>query len=160
MLRNDKRFHVRRKDIEITDLREIEQIIRKTKVCHLGLVDNDEPYVVPVNFGYEQNALYFHSALEGRKVALIKKNNKVCFEIDTDVEIGKTDRSNCGVRYKSVIGTGRAYILENNEEKIRGLKSIMRQCAGGEYSFSEERLKTVLVIRIDIESITGKQSGY
>ncbi len=160
MLRNDKRFHVRRKDGEITDLREIEQIIRKTKVCHLGLVDNDEPYVVPVNFGYEQNALYFHSALEGRKVALIKKNNKVCFEIDTDVEIGKTDRSNCSVRYKSVIGTGRAYILENNEEKTRGLKSIMRQCAGGEYSFSEERLDTLLVIKIDIESITGKQSGY
>ncbi len=160
MLRNDKRFHVRRKDIEITDLREIEQIIREATVCHLGLVDNDEPYVVPVNFGYEQNALYFHSALEGRKVALIKKSNKVCFEIDTDVEIGKTDSSNCSVRYKSVIGTGRAYILENNEEKARGLKSIMRQCAGGEYSFSEEKLDTVLVIRIDIESITGKQSGY
>lgn len=160
MLRNDKRFHMRRKDREVTDLREIEQITRKATVCHLGLVDNDEPYVVPVNFGYEKNVLYFHSALEGRKIVLIKKNNKVCFELDTDVKIGKTDRSDCGVRYKSVIGTGRAYILENNEEKVRGLKSIMRQCAGGEYSFSEKRLDTVLVIRIDIENIAGKQSGY
>ncbi len=160
MLRNDKRFHVRRKDKEIIDLKEIEQIIGRATVCHLGLVDNDEPYVVPVNFGYEQNALYFHSALKGRKIALIKKNNKVCFEIDTDVEIGKTDKTNCNVRYKSAIGIGRAYILESNEEKAHGLKSIMRQCVGGEYSFSEESLDTLLVIRIDIESITGKQAGY
>ena len=154
---DNKKFHVRLKDKEITDSREIEAIIQKANVCRLGLVNEDEPYVVPVNFGYERNALYFHSALEGLKVDLIRKNNKVCFEIEIDVDIEKTERSFCSVKYKSVIGRGRAYILENTEDKIRGLKSIMRHCTGSEYSYSEKRLDTVLVVKIDIESLTGKR---
>ena len=157
---NDIKFHIRRKDKEITDSREIEAVIEKATVCRLGLVDRGEPYIVPVNFGYERNAIYFHSALEGRKVELIKRNNRVCFEMETDVAIEKTDKSKCSVRYRSVIGTGRAYILESNEEKLRGLKAIMRQCTGGEYGFSEERLDSVLVVEIKIENITSKQSGF
>ena len=151
-----------RKEREITEFGKIEKVMEKATVCRLGLADNNEPYVVPVNFGYEKNSIYFHSALEGRKVEIIRKNNRVCFEIDTDVGIGKTDTSNCKVKYKSVIGMGRIYILENNEEKIHGLKSIMRQCTGSEYSFSftEEKLNSVLVGRVDIENITGKQAGY
>ena len=157
---DDVKFHIRRKDKEITESREIEAVIRKATVCRLGLVDRDESYIVPVNFGYERNTIYFHSALEGRKVELIKRNNKVCFEIDTDVAIEKTDKSNCSVKYRSVIGRGKACILESNEEKLRGLKAIMRQCTGGEYSFSEERLDSVLVVEIKIENVTGKQSGF
>ena len=157
---NDKKFHMRRKDKELTDLSKIEQIIKKTTVCRIGLVDNDEPYIVPVNFGYERNAIYFHSALEGRKIELIKKHNKICFEIDTDVEIEKSDKSPCAVKYRSGIGTGRAYILEDKEEKSRGMKLIIRQCIEGEYSFSEDRLESVVVIKIDIENMTGKQSRY
>ena len=160
MRKNDKRFHMRRRDKEITDLGKIEEVIEKATVCRLGLVDGDEPYVVPVNFGYERNTIYFHSALEGRKIDIIKKNNKVCFEIDTAVE-AKTEKTSCDtVKYRSVIGTGRVHILESKEEKTHGLKSIMRQCTRGEYSFAEDRLDSVLVLRIDIESVTGKQSGY
>jgi len=68
---------MRRKEKEITDSAEIEQIIRKARVCRLGLVDDREPYVVPVCFGYEKNAFYFHCAPEGRKIELIKKNNHI-----------------------------------------------------------------------------------
>ena len=160
MERNDKKFHMRRKDKEITDLGKIEEVIGKATVCHLGLVDNGEPYIVPVNFGYEGNSIYFHSAPAGRKVDLIKRNNKVCFEIETDVEIGISSESRCEVKYRSVIGTGKAHIVEDNQEKTLGLKSIMRQCAVHEYSFSEDRLDSVLVVRIDIDSVTGKQAGY
>jgi nitroimidazol reductase NimA-like FMN-containing flavoprotein (pyridoxamine 5'-phosphate oxidase superfamily) len=151
---------MRRKDKELTDSKEIDEIVKKATVCRLGLVDGDEAYIVPVNFGYERNAIYFHSALEGRKIELLKRNDKICFEIETDVGIGKNDKSECKVKYRSVIGMGRARILESAEEKVRGLKAIMRQCAGGEYSFLEERLDTVLVVEIRIENVTGKQSGF
>jgi len=152
---------MRRKEKEITDIEEIEQVIKKAKVCRLGLVDNDEPYIVPVCFGYERNSLYFHSAPEGRKVALIKKNNKVCFEIDTDVEIVNAEKP-CGwtTKYRSVVGTGRAYILEKDVEKAHGLSLIMKQYAGGESGLDFEKLNLVLIVRIDIESVTGKKSGY
>ena len=157
---SSERFHMRRKDKELTSSEDIEGIVKKATVCRLGLVDGDEAYIVPVNFGYEKNAIYFHSALEGRKVELIKRNGKVCFEIEADVGIEKNDKSQCSVKYRSVIGMGRARILESAEEKVRGLKAIMRQCAGGEYSFSEAKWNAVLVVEIKIESITGKQSGF
>ena len=64
------------------------------------------------------------------------------------------------MKYRSVIGMGRARILESAEERVRGLKAIMRQCAGGEYSILEEKLNSVLVVEIRIENITGKQSGF
>ena len=161
MPRNAPKFHLRRKDKEITDIGEIEEIIRRAQVCRLGLVDSDEPYVIPVCFGYERNALYFHSALEGRKVELIKRNNKVCFEIDTDMEILGGEQA-CGftTRYRSIIGVGRAHILDNDDEKIHGLSVLMNQYTEGEFSFPKEKLARALVVRIDIESVTGKQSGY
>ena len=152
---------MRKKDKEITDIKEIERIIKKAIRCRIGLVDGDEPYVVPVCFGYERSALYFHGALEGRKVELIKRNNQICFEIDTDVKVVKSEKS-CGwtMKYRSVIGVGRAYILESDQEKSRGLRLIMRQYAGGDFSFPKPKLDKTLVVKVDIRSITGKQSGY
>ena len=151
---------MRRKDKEITDIDEIERIIKKAIRCRIGLVDNDEPYIVPVCFGYERDALYFHGASEGRKVELIKKNNKICFEIDTDVEVVKAEKT-CSwtMKYRSVIGVGKACILEKDEEKSHGLRVIVRQYTEGDFSFPK-KLDSVLVVRVDIESITGKKSGY
>ncbi len=146
---------------EITDIDEIEEIIRKAICCRVGLVDNDEPYIVPVCFGYERSALYFHGALAGRKVELIRKNSKVCFEIDTDVEMVNVETlCDSVVKYRSVIGVGRAYILEDDEEKSHGLNLITKQYTKGDFSFPKSELDKTLVVKVDIKSVTGKQSGY
>lgn len=152
---------MRRKEKEIIDIDEVEEIIKKAIYCRIGLVDNDEPYVVPVCFGYERNALYFHGASEGRKVDLIKKNNKICFEIDTDVELRKAEQPcNFAMRYRSIIGTGRAHFLGSDEEKSQGLRVIVRQYTEGDYTFPKDSLDKIVVVRVDIESMTGKKSGY
>ena len=142
--------------MEITDIEEIESILKQALTCRIGLVDNDEPYIVPVCFGYERNTLYFHSALEGRKIELIKKHNKICFEIDTDSEFVRyvdTEQNSCHcqMKYRSVIGTGRAYFLENGEEKTRALKLLMQQYTDGKFNFPKKRLARTLVVKIDIE---------
>jgi nitroimidazol reductase NimA-like FMN-containing flavoprotein (pyridoxamine 5'-phosphate oxidase superfamily) len=155
---NNGRFHVRRKDKEISDFSEIEQIMKKATVCCLGLIDRGEAYVVPVNFGYERNTIYFHSALEGRKVDLMKRSNRVGFAVYNDITIVESPRSNCTVKYRSVLGSGLTYIVEDKEDKIHGLKAIMRQCAGNEYGFAEDRVEKTLVVRIEIENMTGKRS--
>jgi hypothetical protein len=160
MAEQSRKFHLRRKDREITDRTRIEDVMRKATVVHLGMVDGDEAYVVPVNFGYEENCLYFHSAAKGHKIDLLKKNNRVCFEIDGDVKIESSEKSRCNVKYRSVIGRGTAHILEDQDEKIRGIKTIMRQCDGSEFEFPQDSLKSVLVFRIDIENLSGKQAGY
>ncbi|HEY51473.1 MAG TPA: pyridoxamine 5'-phosphate oxidase family protein [Dehalococcoidia bacterium] len=152
---------MRRKEKEIADPAEIEEIVKKAKICRIGLVDGEEPYIVPVCFGYEGNALYFHSAHEGRKMDLIRRNNRVCFEIDTDVEVIDAEKP-CGwsTRYRSVIGVGWAHILEDEEDKIRGLAVLMRQFGEKKPDLEFEKAARAAVVRIDIENITGKKSGY
>ena len=152
---------MRKKEKEITEIDDIEKIIEKALCCRIGLVDDDEPYIIPVSFGYERNALYFHTALEGRKIGLIKRNNKVCFEIDADVVMVEDLESyNCTANYRSVIGTGRAFILESDEEKSQGLKLIIKQYGMKDFDFPKTKLDETLVVKVDINSITGKKSGY
>ena len=152
---------MQKKEREITDISEIEEIIKKSINCRIGLVDGDEPYVVPVCFGYERGALYFHGALEGRKVELIEKNDKVSFEMEADVEtVFATSPCDWTMKYRSVIGVGKAHILESDEEKTHGLRVIMKHYSEGESNFPKSRLDLSSVVRVDIERITGKQSGY
>ena len=152
---------MRRKDQEITDIDEIEGVIKKAISCRIGLADDDAPYIVPVCFGYKRNALYFHGALEGQKVELIKKNNNICFEIETDVEVVKAKKPcDWTMKYRSVIGVGRAHFLEGDEEKSHGLGVIVRHYTEGDFTFPKETLDKITVVRVDIESITGRKSGY
>ena len=150
---------MRRKDREVAEIDQIEDIISRALRCCIGMVDGAESYVVPVCFGYERNALYFHSALEGRKVDVIQKNNRVSFEIDTDLAVVRTEVG-CGwsMEYRSVMGTGTAHILEMDEEKAHGLAVIMRHYAGDDFRLPERTPASVLVVRVDIDSISGKST--
>ena len=111
---------MRRADKEIKDRSEIEAVLREAKVCRIAMCRGDEPYVVPVVFGYEEGAIYFHSATEGKKLDMLKANPRVCFEVDVDVEVvvGKVPCAS-GVKYRSVIGWGRAEFIEDEEEKAK-----------------------------------------
>ncbi len=152
---------MRRSEKEIKSREEIEAVIRKADVCRIGLSDGKIPYVVPVNFGYKDNKLYFHSAKEGRKLGIIRLNSRICFEMDTDHEFVKSDVGcNWALKYKSVMGDGKAFIIENASDKVAALKIIMAHYSDKEYDFSENDADKVTVVRIDIESLSGKKSGY
>jgi nitroimidazol reductase NimA-like FMN-containing flavoprotein (pyridoxamine 5'-phosphate oxidase superfamily) len=150
---------LRRKEKEIAAKSEIESIIRKSLVCRLGLADEGLPYIVPLCFGYKSNILYFHSAEEGRKIEILKRNNRVCFEFDigSEVQPGKT-ACDWGMKFRSVIGFGRASFIADPEEKREALDVIMAQYADGTFEYSEKAFKKALVIKVEIESITGKGS--
>ena len=150
---------MRRNDREITDSAGIETILREAQVCRLAFADGNEPYIVPVCFGFEPGSLYFHSAPEGKKIDMIRKNPRICFEVDFCDGIVKGDRAcSWGMRYRSVIGFGHAEILSDPAVKQRGLNCIMQQYHGGVHEFSEADLRSVTVVRIIIESMTGKTS--
>jgi nitroimidazol reductase NimA-like FMN-containing flavoprotein (pyridoxamine 5'-phosphate oxidase superfamily) len=152
-----KSFHLRRKDKEVTEPEEIERIIREGRTCHLAMVDDGEPYVVPVTFGYDGRALYFHSALEGRKVEILKRNPRVCFSIVAAAQVVEQP-PDCTTKYRSVAGYGRATLLTDAEEKIAGIKVLMRHSLGREVDFPVKGMARTLVFRIDIEELKGKQS--
>ena len=150
---------MRRKDKEITDSIEIESIIQRSVVCRLGLMDDNRPYIVPLSFGYKDNTLYFHSANQGRKIDILKRNNTVCFEFDIDCKPIKADNAcEWGMKYKSVIGFGKAYLVDDFEEKCAALNIIMQQYSDGTFDYPKTKVKNMLVIRVEIEHMTGKQS--
>jgi nitroimidazol reductase NimA-like FMN-containing flavoprotein (pyridoxamine 5'-phosphate oxidase superfamily) len=151
---------MRRKDLEITDTKETEAIIESGKVCRIALSHNDRPYVVPMNHGYKDNALYFHSAKVGKKIDLITRNNNVCFEITTDHGIMNTGiPCNWENRYACVIGYRKAFLVDDPEDKIRALTILVGHYAPGTiYDLSEENLSRTAVIRIDMEEMTGKHT--
>ena len=154
---------MRRKDREITDLGEIEAILKRALVLRLGLLDGDAPYVVPLHYGYtlegERLTFYLHSAREGRKLDLIRANPNVFVELDTDVTPISGGENACayGAAFASVMGGGKAVIVEDAEEKIRGLNVLMRTQTGRAFPITEQMAAGVSVIRVDVDSFTAKR---
>jgi len=162
-----QRDKMRRKDKEITDIDEKINVVKKCKICRIGLSENNVPYIVPMNYGYdfENNALtlFFHSALTGKKLNIIKNNNNVCFEIDCDTKLIEAEKPcNYGYVFKSVIGFGKIIMLENPDEKIEGLNKIMRHQTEKEavYNFTYDEIKGVCVYKMVVEEFTGKRKEF
>ncbi len=151
---------MRRKDKEITDKKEIESIINKFDVCRIALSEKNSPYIVPVCFGYADNCLYFHSAQDGKKIDIIKKNNNVCFEFDIYDKLIKSEAPcDWDVKYYSVIGIGKAFFIDDFEEKIKALNIITGHYSGDSFVYQKNSIDNVTVIKVEIEKITGKKSG-
>jgi len=151
---------MRRKEKEITDKSEMESIIRSASVCRLAMVDGSLPYLVPICFGYRDNTLYFHSALKGRKIDILKNNNQVCFEVDIDSEIVKgAEACDWGMRFQSVIGFGTASFVTDPDEKRQALDVIMSQYSepGDTFRYPDAKLKTTAIIKVGVEEMTGKR---
>jgi nitroimidazol reductase NimA-like FMN-containing flavoprotein (pyridoxamine 5'-phosphate oxidase superfamily) len=155
---------MRRKDKEITNVNDKIAIIEKCKFCRLGLCENNLPYVIPLNYGYhyenEQLTLYFHSAVEGKKIDIIKNNNNACFEIDCDTELIEREKfCNYSYAFQSIIGFGEIIFLETNAEKSIGLSHIMQHQTEKKMmcDFSEEELYKISVFKMVVEEFTGKQ---
>jgi uncharacterized protein len=151
---------MRRKDREIKSKEDIESVIRKSLVCRLGMADENGPYIVPLSFGYADGCLFFHSAKEGRKLNMLRKNNKVCFEFDMAGEMVKGDKAcDWGMKFKSVIGFGNAFIVDDTLSKKAALDVIMAHYSAGAFEYDEKKLDRTVVIKIEIESMTGKEKA-
>ncbi|MBC8439806.1 MAG: pyridoxamine 5'-phosphate oxidase family protein [Deltaproteobacteria bacterium] len=150
---------MRRKEKEITNREEIEIILKQSHVCRLAMVDEDKPYLIPMNFGYSDGCLFFHCAKQGRKIDLLKKNPNICFEVDELIRLKKASLAcDWGIDFKSVIGSGKAQFLEDSDEKIQALNIIMSQYSDRSFEYPDEMLEKTLVIKVVIDEMTGKQS--
>ncbi|MDR1385685.1 MAG: pyridoxamine 5'-phosphate oxidase family protein [Planctomycetaceae bacterium] len=155
---------MRRKDKEIIDVNEKLKIIGKNKVCRLALSDNHQPYIVPLNYGYsfekEILTFYFHSANEGKKLEIMKKNNRACVEIDCDdVLIEGEKPCNYNYAFKSIIAVGRIIMLNTIDEKKEGLTHLMKHQTGKseQYHFDEKMMERIIVYKMVAEEFTGKR---
>ena len=150
-----------RSDKLISDPKIIEQILNESSICRIAFSVDGEAYIVPVNFGYKDNKLYIHSAPEGKKIDFLKKNNRICFEMELDHEIIK-DKVACKwtTKYRSVIGYGTISIVQEKSQKIEGLDIIMSKYGGPDKNtYPDAILKKMILLVIEIDTLTAKQSG-
>ncbi len=151
---------MKRKERKIIDQEIINKILSEFLICRIALFDDEHPYIVPMNYGFKDNALYFHCAIEGKKIDLIQKNNKVGFEIEDEHEILKFDEScKWTTKYRSIIGTGEIEIIRDYEEKVKGLDILMQQHGKQDNSYNSRHVDHILILKLNILSLSAKQAG-
>lgn len=151
---------MRRTDRESTDLATMESIIAAAKFCRMAMCDNAKPYVVPLCYGYKDRTVYIHSAREGYKLDILRKNSEVCIEFETVPQIiPNADPCKWKLHYKSVIARGTVEIVDTSDGKRRALGIIMNNYTSGSFDFSDEELAKTVVMKIALDSMTCKISS-
>ena len=150
-----------KRERQVTDKNQILRILDTAKVLHLGLAVDNEPYVVPMNYGYTEEdgklVLYLHSALQGKKLDMIRENPRVFFELECDQAPFEGEKPcQYGLVYSSVMGRGTAGIVEDVEEKKKAMAILMKTQTQKEFSFDDKLVSIVAVIRIDVAEYTAK----
>lgn len=146
---------------EIKDKAVLEEILSGSEICRLSMLDGELPYIIPVNYGYRDGHIYIHSAPEGKKMDLLKNNSLICFEVEDTVQIVKGEEAcDWTTRYRSVVGYGSMEILSDENSKQEGLEVIMAQHGAPDLDkFDARNLKRMVILKLRITSLTGKQSS-
>lgn len=151
-----------KRELQITDPDRIRAILDTAKVVRLGLAVDNEPYVVPMNYGYTLEngrlTLYLHGAQRGKKLDMIRANPRVFLEMDCNL-IPFEGEKPCqyGLSYSSIMARGTAHIVEDVEEKMQALTILMKTQTGRDFSFNERLVSMVAVIRVDVSEYTAKE---
>ncbi len=155
---------MRRSEREVTELSDIKKMLDSAGVVHIGMIDGNKPYVVPMHYGYEivndSLVLYLHSAKEGRKIEIIRMNPDVFIEIEAPFEIIPSDTSPCAysTAYFSVMADGKACIVEKVEEKVRALSLLMSVQTGHKMDITSQMADGVEIIRVDTYNLSAKRN--
>ena len=151
-----------RREQQVTDINEIIEILEKSKIVHVGMIDGDEPYVVPMNYGYiledGKLTIYLHGAKRGRKIDVIKENPKVFYEMCCDITPFEGEVAcKYGITYASIMGRGMATLVEDVEEKKQALSLLMKAQTGKDFTFEDKLTTVVNIIKIDTLEFTAKK---
>lgn len=149
---------------DLTFKPELELIIWKCDVCNLAMVDPDgKPYVIPMNFGYDGEYVYFHSARTGKKVDLLKATPDVCISFSTDQHLRWVNEEvacSWGMKYRSVLAYGKVEFIDDYDQKEAALKVIMKNYSEIDFTFNAPAVKDVLVFRVKVDKLHGRALGY
>lgn len=152
--------NMRRQDRLLENRADIDAIIAGSDVCRLALSLNDEPYIVPLSFGYDGDAIYVHTAKKGKKIDYFKANDRVCFEFETNVRYERDGADACSssFSYESVIGYGRISELLDPDTKDYALRQITLHYGETPSEFPKDAVRKVRVWKVSLDSVTGKRS--
>jgi nitroimidazol reductase NimA-like FMN-containing flavoprotein (pyridoxamine 5'-phosphate oxidase superfamily) len=156
---------LRRKDREINDPNEIRDILDRSETCRIGFAVESVPYIVAMNFGYrwdDRLVLFFHCAKQGRKLTLMERNDRVCFQMDVDHELIRGKKGcDWGMGYRSLVGTGRLSRIIDPREKQEGLNRIMSHYgSAGPDEYDAKIFDVTEVLKLEVEEVSGKKKRH
>lgn len=145
----------------ITDPQQIESVIKACSICYVGLIDSEgAPYVIPMNFGYNQNTIYLHSAPQGKLVEAVERDNRICITFCSDYQlVYQHPDVACSYRMRaeSIICKGHVRFITESDKKIEVLNIIMEQYVKGRnFNYSKPAVDNVLIWEIPVENVVGK----
>lgn len=148
-----------RREDRLISIEEAKALLNQEGVGVFTTVDQEgQPYGIPVNYVFHQDAIYFHCATEGHKLDNIEKNNRVCFTVYGENQVIPQRFT---TSYESVVVFGKAEIVEG-EEKFHALKLIIEKFspefleAGMEYI--QRSGGATAVVKINIDHLSGKRN--
>ena len=143
---------------------ELEEIINKCDACALAMVDSgNKPYVINMNFGYQDNCLYFHSSKKGKKIDILREHPDVCITFSTDHDLQYVNHEvacSWAMRYRSVHACGKVEFVDDYQEKEKALKIIMSQYNDSDFSFNRPAVLDVMIFKVVIDKLEGRAYGY
>ena len=143
---------------------EIEEIIKKCQVCHVSMVDQEgKPYVIPMNFGYDNGIIYLHSSRIGKKISILKEHPEVCIEFSTDYMLRYQNENvacSWNMKYRSVLAYGKATFVEDESEKVIHLDQVMKKYSPKEFKYNPPSLREVCCWKVEVEKFEGRVYGY
>ena len=152
------------KNRPITFKPEMETIIRKCQSCNIAMVDPEgKPYVIPMNFGYDGEHVYFHGSAKGKKVDILRNRPDVCISFSADHELRYVNEDvacSWSMRYRSVLVYGKAEFVEIAEEKVKCLNTIMAHYSDRKFEYNDPAIKEVMVFKVKVEKMEGRVYGY
>lgn len=153
---------MRHKDRQISDKAELESTLEKGQVITLCLMDGQEPYLVPLNYGYADGKIFFHSGKAGRKVEVLARNNKVKALVVLDAELYMSENNNqaCSMssRFKSIMIDGEVELLSDPASARQGMLALLKQSKAGHLELPENKMRTVNIYCLHIKDMVGKKN--
>ena len=148
----------------ISKREDIDEIIKRCEFCNLSMVDeNNSPYVIPMNFGYNQGIVYLHSSRQGKKINILQKNNQVCLSFSTDHELRwQSEQVACSysMKYRSVLLQGHVEFIDEFDNKVEALKIIMNHYTERKFAFNKPAVSEVAVYKVIPGMVEGRVYGY
>jgi uncharacterized protein len=148
----------------VTSQDEINAIIGKCQVCHIAMVDNEgKPYVLPLNFGYEDGIIYFHSARTGKKIDILQRHASVCVAFSSDYLLRFQNEDvacSYSMKYRSVLAYGKVEFIEDPDQKMKALANVMKNYTSREFLFNPPSVREVSCWIMKVEKFECRVYGY
>jgi uncharacterized protein len=148
----------------LTNSKEIEEIIKKCQICHVAMIDLEgKPYLVPMNFGFDEGVIYLHSSRTGKKIDILKNNPEVCIEFSTDYLLRYQNEDvacSWSMKYRSVLAYGTVTFIEDDVQKKSHLDLIMKNYTPKEFKYNPPSIREVCCWKVDVERFEGRVFGY